>query len=210
MGDKTLVDWLLGLQGGLHARPPTSADGAKFYEGIPAYQPEGTYDLPQTSEDVARLYQGMPSMAPDTQLYLNSQYGNAQPNPLPVTGLNVPTGPRPMDPTGQGASLADFFHMFGYLPARRDPRPGEPYMGPLAPIPATMSAGLRERSASIPADRPKDSTAETPMKRKAAKSKPAPKTAKSKSGKSFVVGKLYTNAQGQRLRFQADGTFKKV
>lgn len=148
------------------------------------------------------VYADFPQMTPEAQAYLMNNFGGAQPSPLPVEGLRLPEARAPMDPVGQGVSLADWIGFQGWAPARREARPGEPYMGPLPPMPADRI----------------DRTATPKPAKKAAKRREEPRatprtttrTARSKSGKEFVVGKIYRNAQGQSFRFLADGTFQKV
>ena len=152
--------------------------------------------------------QGGDSILPtDAQAYLFNNYGDAQPSPPPVEGLRLPQTPAPKDPVGQGVTAADWLMFQGWVPGRTAQQPGEPYMGPLPPTPATMPADLRSRKA--PSNEPAKKPAKRPKEHRA-KPAPATKIGRSQSGNNFIVGKIYRNAQGQRLRFQADGTFKKV
>lgn len=165
------------------------------------------------------IYSAFPQITPEAQLHLGGQYGDAKPSLPPVEGLRLPEARAAKDPVGNGVSLADWLQFQGWAPGRTAPKPGEPYMGPLPPTPATMSADLRTRAAPRPQDRPRPrpeaerKPAKKPAKRQKeprAKPRPAAQIARSESGKHFVVGKVYRNKQGQRFRFQPDGSFKKV
>lgn len=156
------------------------------------------------------IYAAFPQITPEAQAYLMNNYGNAQPTLPPVEGLRLPEARAPMSPVGEGVSLADWIRFQGWAPARREPRPGEHYMGPLPPMPAERPD--RTQKSERPPE-PKPEPAKKPAKRREqapAKPRADKQIARSKSGKNFTVGKIYRNAQGQRFRFLADGTFQKV
>lgn len=153
------------------------------------------------------IYSAFPQITPEAQLYLGGdQYGGATPQMPPVEGLRLPQPRAAMDPVGAGVSLADWIGFQGWVPGRTAQQPGDPYQGPIPPIPADRIDRTKQVEAAL-------EPAKKPAKRREeprAKPSAATKTARSKSGKTFVVGKIYTNAQGQRFRFRADGSFEKV